>query len=354
MSSFVAITVLILGAGILLMLPVIPAMLELHRKTDAQPLSVIQQHAGEIRHFADGFRSYIKTLQPALNEAGSTRIAQTGSLPDATQYLVLGSGKEALNLPLQDKGEECPVLIAAGMDLSLPPDTTFSKDIYAQGRLIGATRNKYRAILGEKDVHLGAESKVTRWVHAVGEFIAGPQCELNGRISSDRHIELHRDCTFQRLNAPCIEFKGLVSEPKRFDQGVNLNSSTSPLRLLVDSDFEIPGEIFQANLVVRGTLRIRKGAQVSGNVKGGQGVFVEEGARLQGSLISGGTMKIGASCTVHGPVIAERSLSLERGTVFGTADAPTTVSAPSIEVEEGVVVYGTLWARDKGRVVANS
>jgi hypothetical protein len=32
---------------------------------------------------------------------------------------------------------------------------------------------------------------------------------------------------------------------------------------------------------------------------------------------------------------------------------PTTVSAPQIEVEEGVVVFGTMWARELGRVVVN-
>jgi len=36
----------------------------------------------------------------------------------------------------------------------------------------------------------------------------------------------------------------------------------------------------------------------------------------------------------------------------GSAEHPTTVSAPSIEIEEGVLVFGTLWARDYGQVVA--
>jgi predicted acyltransferase (DUF342 family) len=354
MNSYAATAVLILGAGFLLVLPLVPAILELQRKTDAQPLSVIQQHAGEIRHFADGFRSYIKTLEPALHEAGNTRIAQTGSLPDATQYLVLGSSKEALNLPIQEKDELCPVLIAARMDLSLPPDTTFSKDIYSQGRLLGATRNKYRAILGEKDVYLGAESSVTRWVHAVGEFEAGPGCELRGRISSDRHVQLQLGCSFQRLNAPCIEFGSRTIGIDTANSSLHSGLSATFPRSLIDGDFEIPGQLFRGNLVVRGTLRIRTGAQVFGDVKGDRGVIVEEGVQLQGSLISANTMSIGSKCRIHGPVIAERSLSIKRATVLGTSQAPTTVSAPSIEVQEGVIVFGTLWARDKGRVVANS
>jgi hypothetical protein len=33
-------------------------------------------------------------------------------------------------------------------------------------------------------------------------------------------------------------------------------------------------------------------------------------------------------------------------------ERPTTVSAPWIQVEEGAVVFGTLWAREDGKVVA--
>jgi cytoskeletal protein CcmA (bactofilin family) len=353
-TSLLAIAVLALAAAALFLLPLIPAMVELRRKTDAQPLSVIQQHTGEIRFFADSFRGYIKELAPVLTEAGHSGKALAGSLPDATQYLVLGSGREALRLPLTEADELCPVLPAAGVDLSLPPDTTFSKDIYAGGRFAGGTKNKYRAILGEKAVHLGAESSVMRWVHAVGEFTADPACELHGRVSSDCGIQLSRDCTFQRLNAPRIEF-GLEPTPELGEtmEFKTPGSSKAPQRLLHDGDFEIAaGEIFRGNLVVRGTLRVGPGARVWGSVKGDEAVVIESGARVEGSLVSANTMRIGASCAIHGPVIAEKLIFLEKGARCGTAQTPTTVSAPWIEVEEGVAVFGTLWARELGQVIA--
>jgi hypothetical protein len=40
---------------------------------------------------------------------------------------------------------------------------------------------------------------------------------------------------------------------------------------------------------------------------------------------------------------------IQKGTRCGTLQNPTTVSAPNIQVEEGVVVFGTLWARDQGQ-----
>jgi cytoskeletal protein CcmA (bactofilin family) len=130
-------------------------------------------------------------------------------------------------------------------------------------------------------------------------------------------------------------------------------SSKAPQRLLHDGDFEIAaGEIFRGNLVVRGTLRVGPGARVWGSVKGDEAVVIESGARVEGSLVSANTMRIGASCAIHGPVIAEKLIFLEKGARCGTAQTPTTVSAPWIEVEEGVAVFGTLWARELGQVIA--
>jgi cytoskeletal protein CcmA (bactofilin family) len=74
---------------------------------------------------------------------------------------------------------------------------------------------------------------------------------------------------------------------------------------------------------------------------------------VEGSLISARKMRIGPHCVIHGPVVAERELAIATGVRCGTREHPTTVSAPSIEVEEGVLVFGTLWARESGQVVVS-
>ena len=356
MSPFLAVALLLLMAGTVFLLPLVPAMLELHRKSDAMPLSVIQQYTGDIRHFSESFRNYIRELEPALRSSFSSGAVATGTLPGGTDYLVLGRGEEALQLPLKERDELCPVLIATRSDLLLPSDTTFSKDIYAGGRFIGGKKNRYRAILGEKDVHLSTESSVMRWVHAVGEFRADAACKLYGRVSSDRAIYLQKDCFFQRLNAPRVESgAGSDGTEESVERLEGQTDFTGQRRSLLDGDCNIgAGETFHGNLVVRGTVRIGAGARIFGSVKGDKNVVLEEGASVEGSLISAGQMWIGPNCSVHGPVIAERFLQVERGTRCGSADRPTTVSAPSIDVEEGVVVFGTLWAREHGQVVAKS
>jgi cytoskeletal protein CcmA (bactofilin family) len=348
------VAVLVFAAGLMLMLPLVPALLELRRESDALPLNVVQQNAGEIRHFANSFRAYIKGLGPIIQRCVASGTTDTGTLPDGEQYVVLGRADEPLIHALQQHDAIRPVVIASGVDLSVSAEGTLSRDIYAGGQFQGGDKSSYRAILGEQNVRLGVASRVLRWVHAVGEFTAGPSCRLQGRISSDSLIRLHADCSFLRLNAPRIEF-GQAATHGHAEQ---LNSSvTEPgletyERLLHDGDFEVPArQVINRNIVIRGKLRIRTGARVCGSVKSEKDMVLENGVSIEGSLISASKMRIGPHCLIHGPVIAERELAIATGTRCGTLEHPTTVSAPRIEVEEGVVVFGTLWARERGQVV---
>jgi len=355
-NPYFAVATLLLVTSMLFLLPLLPALLELRRKSDALPLGLIQHHAGEIRYFADSFRAYVKTLEPTLRECGASGRNASGVMPDGTNYLVLGNGSTALTLPLQLQDGTCPVLIASASDLSLPKDSSFSKDIYSLGRFVGGDNNHYRALLAEQEAYLGGGSSVMRWVHAGGELSADSGCKLAARVSSDSRIRLAPGCSFQRLNAPRIEL-GL-------QDGENASHSISsiselppskPQRIVHDGDFEIRcGAAFCGDLVVRGKLRIGSGARVYGSVKSQKDIVLESGVSVQGSLISAGKLVIGPACVIHGPVIAEHEMYIQTGTQCGGARTPTTVSALGIQVAEGVVVFGSLWAREHGEVVANA
>jgi hypothetical protein len=351
MNPAFATVFLVLLAGILLMIPLLPALAELHLKRDAQPLDVIQQHAGEIRHFSYGFRSYIADLLKPLRECVALGTTAHGSMPDGDQYLLLGRADDTPLVSVGAEAATCQSVVAAGMDVILPDGITFTKEVYAAGEFTGGEKSVFRALLGEKDIHLGRASTVIRWAHAVGSFRADRDCDLYGRISSDREIQLESGCAFQRLNAPRIVMGHLDAE------GTNGGAETAPTSLpggrrLVDEDFEIQaGEIVSVNIVTRGRLHIGAGARVLGSVKSHGHMVLEVGVHVEGSLISASTMRIGPDCRITGPVIAEREIAIETGTWCGSLWVPTTVSAPIIEIAVGVTVFGTIWARTEGQVV---
>ena len=355
MNPYLAVAALVFVVGLMLMLPLLPALIELRCKSDALPLTVVQQNAGEIRHFANSFRTYIRSLDPILRRCVDSGTTYSGTLSDGEEYVALGRTDKLLVRALQEQNADRPILIMSGVDLVVPPAATFSKDIYAGGQFEGGERSNYRAILGEQDVHLGGGSSVLRWVHAVGEFTADVGCDLYGRVSSDLLIRLHADCSFLRMNAPRIEI-GHATSHDETGPGASIHPNTgsqSSPRFLHDGDFEVhAGEVISSNLVIRGELHIRSGARVCGSVKSVKDMLIEDGVSVEGSLISARKMRIGSHCAIHGPMIAERALAIAAGTRCGTLEYPTTVSAPQIEVEEDVVVFGTLWAREHGHVVA--
>ena len=198
------------------MLPLLPAMLELRLKRDAQPLDVIQQYGGDIRHFAYGFRRFAVVLQPSLQQCVAVGHHGHGRYcPMATNTSCSDAPDDSFFVP--GHAERIPTwrsVVAAGADLALPDGLTFTKEIYAAGDLTGGANSTFRAILGEKDIHLQRASKVIRWAHAVRTFRAEHDCDLYGRISSDREIQLQSGCVFQRVNAPVIA-SGFSDTPRQ-------------------------------------------------------------------------------------------------------------------------------------------
>jgi predicted acyltransferase (DUF342 family) len=351
MNPALATAILVIFAGILFTLPLLPAIIELRLKRDAQPLDVIQQHAGEIRHFSYGFRSYIADLLMPLRECVALGTTTHGTMPDGDQYLLLGRADDAPLVSVEGETATCQSVVAAGMDVILPDGITFTKEVYAAGEITGGEKSVFRALLGEKDIHLGRASTVIRWAHAVGAFRADRDCDLYGRISSDREIQLESGCAFQRLNAPRIVMGH--SDPEETNVGAETAPTSLPGgRRLVDEDLEIQaGEIVSANIVTRGRLHIGAGARMLGSVKSHEHMTLEAGVHVEGSLISASTMRIGPDCRITGPIIAERGIAIETGTRCGSLWVPTTVSAPTIEIADGVTVFGTIWARTEGQVV---
>jgi hypothetical protein len=351
MNPTVATLILMLSAGLLFMLPLLPAITELWLKRDAQPLEVIQQYGGDIRHFAQGFRKIAVALQPQLQECVASGTTATGTLPDGDEYVLFGSADESFFVPAARRDATWRSVVATGADLELPDGLTFAKEIYAAGDLTGGERSTFRAILGERNIHLQRASKVIRWAHAARRFRAEHDCDLFGRISSDQEIQLQSGCVFQRVGAPMI----VAGFSEMGPQPTNAPADATPRptgRTLYDGDLDVrAGEVVAGSIVTRGKLHIGAGAHVLGSVKSNGHLTVDSGVSVDGSLLSATTTHVGPNCRIGGPVLAEHGVIIESGTQCGTARNPTTVAAPTIELEEGVVVFGSLWARSEGRVV---
>lgn len=337
----------------------LPAIEEWHARHDAQPLKVVREYDGDVRFFARSFAAFVyrhfdEVLVRRRREGG----ACDGTLPDGQSFHIAPADGRPVLQDEERRGRHVRRMMLGCGPLVLGSDLRFEREIYADGSICGGPRNVYCALLAKADIMLGEASAVLRWSHAKGAFLGSEAGVFFGRISSERFITLGRRTCFTRLHAPVIHFGSGAERPARgfglsrlLPQNLPDVLDTRGGRTLVKGDIVIPPRTrIEGALVATGRVRIGRDAWVSGNVKGGKGVYVEPGAWIDGALISGSVLHVEGSSWIKGPIVAERHVSVGRNCRLGSPDNPTTVSAEAILVACGVTAYGTVWARVTGRV----
>ena len=333
-----------------------PALMELYWPKDNQPLKVLREFDGNIANFAIGFGRLIESeLGDALGSFGSGPVIRNGNLSSGEPYLYVGDGA---SLPLSITGGEGNVfektVVCAG-NTNLPEDAVFTREIYASHDLNCGHRAIFRAILSRGGISLGRDSAVLRWMHAKGNISVASGSQIMGRTSSDSRINLSENVTFERLNAPRMEFGEMPETDLSLKQLAVWTPGGKARR--VGSHWAIHGNVSippwhecQEALVTEGALDIGSGSRMRAAVKGKKDLKLGAGCRCDDAVIAGNALEIGENCQVSGPLISESSIVLKRGSIVGTEDHPTTVTAPRISIEPGVVVFGSVWAREQGKV----
>jgi cytoskeletal protein CcmA (bactofilin family) len=347
----------------LVAIPFVPCLREWRKRTDSEPLHVIRGAEVDIRHFEKGFRAYLEAnLTDKIKSCRSTAQPIEGVLDDETGYLVVPDKNWPINTDNKNKARSADRMIISCGDLDLPPETTYPVEIYSGGSFKGGDKNIYRAILAEDRIRLGNDSISLRWLHA-GEVVkASPGSVLYGRVSAGSAILLTDGCHFERLHAPLLEFGKAPEwpdqlEPKPVDRQVMKARDIPHLveneakRWLIDKKLEIPEErMVETNLVVTGWAKLGDRSRLVGSIKTRHDLHLGKGVEVEGSVVSEKNIYIGEGCRIKGPVLAEGNVYIERRTVIGSTETPTTISAENIYITSGATSYGTVWAHGSGRV----
>lgn len=342
---------LVAATGAMVALPLTPALLEVRSRQDAAPLPT-RTDDGNIRNFANAFRSYIepvKTMLATCVERGSVHQAK---LRDGVDAILIGAPTECAFAT----NEVNAVVLCGGDEVHLPSDTIFSRDLYCSGILFGGDNDVYRAILAESDVFLGSNTTVLRWMHAEGAIRVGSGSAIFGRTSSEKAIQFGSGCRFERVHARTVAFGGSDLAPQQARANIYGKRSIMDVRLgrlRVRGDFHLSaGELLEGHIIASGGVRIEDCARIAGSAKSRKDIHIGENTELHGTVVSGGDLHIARGCFLRGPVIAEGEIYIGAGTQIGSPESLTTVSAPRIRIAHGVVVHGTVWARTSGTVEA--
>jgi predicted acyltransferase (DUF342 family) len=102
--------------------------------------------------------------------------------------------------------------------------------------------------------------------------------------------------------------------------------------------------------VVTGFLTIGAATTVVGDIKAREGVSIGHRAAVHVAVTCEKRVYAYKDSRAWGPVVSESDILIGACAVIGLPDAPTTVSARNVIVEDGAVMHGTLWAREIGMV----
>ncbi|MGE0384096.1 MAG: hypothetical protein AB7Q97_05150 [Gammaproteobacteria bacterium] len=336
-----------------LLLPLLPALIELWRRTDAAPLQVVRRQDTNIGHFAESFRTQIEALLTQRMLPPGEQVQDVEWKQGEPVRLVgplarafIGADEAAARLVRA-------VLVLAG-DARLPERIVYEQEVYGLGSIHCGGTATLRAVYAHGALRLEARSVIARWAHARTRLATEPGCRLLGRASAGERILLGADTEFERLHAPLIRCGPPPAAPPaatgpRSAWAPSRGTAIGPRCLLVDGDCAIPAGVeLSTDLVVRGRLRLGSGTRAAGSLKAHGDVEIGPGSIVLGSVVSQRNVVLGAHCRIRGPLIAEDTADLGSGCVIGTPGRPTTVSAADVRLAPGTQVSGTLWAHRSG------
>lgn len=353
--NVIAFVVLLLLATAWLVLPLVPALRELFRPTDVEPLTMVGRDNADIARFARNFREYLMGQLGALQGEPDARGEQTGKLPDNTPFMRLARLPNEISRTSMPPGANGRLLVL-DQNTVLDGGEQFRLEIWSREDFIGGPAATYRAVLGEQNVELAEKSVVLRWVHSVGgPLVVGPHSNLYGRTSSEKEVHLGRGVTFDRIGAPVILVGTATS--RAMPTGSPGKTFQAPERsrrlgdhLRIEQDLEVPPDtLIEGNLVVAGRCWLGKGVRVNGSLKVHRELTIGERVVIDGAAVSRSLIRIGRDSWIKGPIISEGHLDVDSGTAIGTPDQPTTISARTISLASGTSLCGQVMGEDGGQ-----
>lgn len=349
--------------ALLFVLPLVPALHEWHQKKDASPLKVVREYDGNIVFFAASFHHFLQINFPDFLSAPlATYVTIKGTLTNEAAYQIVAKHGIPAFTDEEIKSNATASLILGKYPLKLPSEMFFESEVYGAQTIASGNQNIFRAILAEGDVWLGDNCTVIRWAHTESSITFGQRSILYGRVSAGREIVLARLCQFGRMTAPVIRFgnhRVIQTDTQHSIRKFNIFVPQSRMlddhgaRWLFGNALRIPALSFhRGSLVTRKEMHVEKDTFIMGGLKSHRKMRLEENVRIDGGVVCQHNLKIGQGCIVKGPVVGGKTVTIGAGSIIGSVECPTTITAPTIHIEEGAIVHGTLWARNMGKVLS--
>lgn len=327
--------------------PFIPGWLELYRRRDSQPLHINMEHSSSPFFFGDSFGAL---LRRGLFPAGS---GENPAGLEQKDYTIVVSRQEKVSVITAPAwtfaafSKVKNIVYAAG-DLEVGEQSSFAKEVVAEGKVRIGGRTRLRALLCQGDLELDEGVSVARWLDARGSgLVIGANCRLGRNVASAGSLDLGPGCRFGKLyGLPIRTFQ--APPPASLPAEGNIREKALVATALL---FSIPaGAMLRNNVLSTQDLKICSGATVHGDIKGLRGVELEDGVIVHGTIVADGAVTLGANCRVLGNIFAQGGVLLGHGCVVGEeGHVKSVISRSAVRLGPQTTVYGHI-ACEKGTV----
>lgn len=342
-TKLLAVVAFIAMCLVLFTLPFLPAYREWKHPSDSLALPVFTDYENDIDHFA---RRLHADVAAKLGWGLATGYEEFDFVPANVENMQWTKRRKRL-------------ISLCSIETVLP--ICSPQPLYVEGSIKAGADSVFTALYATVDIELEAQSKILNWAHADGVVRLAANSIALRRISAGSSIALGEGVWFERLNAPSVLFgsrvSSSISNQNSLEQSptsladVSNATQQTPSLYFVRGDCELDaGAIYHGSLIVTGVLTIGSRTTIIGDIKARKGLLVRDGASVHGAVTCDKYIHVFSDASVFGPMLSERDIVLDLNAVIGRLDAPTSVSARNILVNEGVIVHGSIWAHVVGMV----
>lgn len=220
------------------------------------------------------------------------------------------------------------------------PDGTQLEAVRVREPLRLGSGARAEILISEGALALAADSQVVHLAHADSIVCEGP-ARLTGRASAEKLVVLAPGSQVFRLAAPCLVTAPLAQAPLEPPAAPATHLAGAPQRHDDGLVLE-PGTRLEGSVIVTGRLHLKAGATLAGHVKVHGDAQLDEGACIEGALFTTGNIACRGANRLQGPISAVRRVELGAGCRAGSAAIPCSVSGWEVVLGPDVAVFGSI------------
>ncbi len=328
---------------ILLAGPFLPAILEMIRKKDADPLFISSNYSKDPRYFGKSYKQIINRAiagLPAASQLSDVMLSKKESI-QITQSISIPGSQEYAHL-----------LFVQG-DLTSGAGVHFKKEVYVAGDSDTGPDNIFRVLAAEGNVTLGEATRFERWLDAEGDLAAGANCHLGISAACGGSLRLGKGCSFRRLYGMPVA-TGEIRRPPDIDspdtQPAGPSGPASSLIRKTASRIE-PESILYGNIVFLHDVHIGRHCVAHGSIKCYGDITLEEHVTIHGNIFADGSIIIGRGAVISGHIFSQNETLVSEDSVISRPEVIKSVlGKKSVRLSPNVTIYGYISTEGEGTV----